>query len=184
MNGFDEFNLMKKNLFYFAATGWVLGLIVHLLSLAGFNITDKVPFVWLLHIGVFVVWIPAIIEMKNNEELREYKKSGVLNRMKPFGFFKIIFKETPTWLKTIAIGGFFYAIINFIWCFIFHLGIPDIWDGEYILHNHGQLIKTLTEQEYNHYKANELRGFSGHWLAFYGFAAAILFPSNKIDNNE
>jgi hypothetical protein len=175
---------MKKFLFYFAFTAWTLGLIVHLLSLADIDITDKVPFVWVLHIGIIVVWIPTVLELKKNEELIAYRQSGMLNRMNPFGFFIIIFRQTPTWLTIIAIGGFFYAIINFNLFMNSQLGNPDIKDGQYILENHGQLIKTLTEQEYHHCKANEVRGFSGHWLAFYGLAAAVLFPFNRQTTNE
>lgn len=58
-------------------------------------------------------------------------------------------------------------------------GSPEIQDGQYILQNHGKLIRTITEQEYHHYKANEVRGFSGHWLIFYGFSAALLYPFGK-----
>lgn len=175
---------MKKFLFYIAVTGWTLGLIVHLLSLADFDITDKVPFVWVLHIGIFVVWLPTVRDLKKNEELMEYQQSRMLNGMNPFGFLKIIFRQTPTWLNTIAIGGLFYAIINFLLFMNSQLGTPEIQDGQYILQNHGQLIKTLTEQEYHHYKANKVRGFSGHWLAFYGLAAAILFSSNRQKTND
>jgi hypothetical protein len=176
---------MKKFLFYFAVTGWTLGLIIHILSIADFDITEKVPFVWLLHIGIFAVWISAIRELTKNEEFQAFQQSGMLNKMDYLGFYKIIFKQTPTWLTIIAIGGIFYAFINFMLFFISQIGTPDIKDGQYILHSHGQLIKTLTEQEYHHYKANEVRGFSGHWLAFYGIAAAILFPfGKKLTANE
>lgn len=172
---------MKKYLFYFAVTGWALGLIVHILSVADFDITEKVPFVWVLHIGIFVVWIPAILELRKNEELKTHQQNGRRNKTTAFEFIKIIFRKAPAWLTIIAIGGFFYAFINFIFFMNASNGVPDIKDGQYILHNHGQLIKTLTEQEYHHFKANEVRGFSGHWLAFYGLAAAILFPFNSAD---
>ena len=172
---------MKKILFYIALTGWTLGLTVHLLSLADIDVTEKAPFIWLLHIGIFIVWIPVVLDLKNNEELQAYKQSGMTNRMNPIEFYKIVFKETPTWMSLIAIGGFFYALINFMFFMSSQSGTPDIKDGQYILQNHGQLIKTLTLHEYHHYKANEVRGFSGHWMAFYGMAAAILYPFNKKD---
>jgi hypothetical protein len=175
---------MKKFLFYLAVTGWTIGLIVHGLSIADFDITEKVPFVWALHIGVFVVWLPTVLNLKKNEELKEYQQSGMLNRMNPLGFFKIIFRQTPTWLIIIAIGGFFYAMVNFMLFMTSQEGVPDIKDGQYILHNHGHLIKNLTEQEYHHYKANEVRGFSGHWMAFYGIAAAVLFPFRQTEIKE
>ena len=175
---------MKKFLFYFALTGWTLGLIVHILSLSDIDVTEKVPFVWLLHIGIFIVWLPIVLDLKKNEELQEYQKSEMLNRMNPIGFFKIIFKETPTWMTIIAGAGFFYAIINFLLFFASHGGTPDIKDGQFILQNHGQLIKTVTEQEYYHYKANEVRGFSGHWIFFYGFATAVLYKFSGLTKRK
>jgi hypothetical protein len=175
---------MKKFLFYFAVLGWTLGLIVHLLSLADVDVTDKVPFVWVLNIGIFVVWLPTVLILKKNEELKEYQRSGKFNRTNPLEFFKILFRQTPTWLTIIAIGCFFYSIINFILFTTSQPGTPYIQDGQYILRDHAQLIKTLTEQEYHHYKANQMRGFSGHWLVFYGLAAAVLFPFNRQSTNE
>ncbi|MCX6256402.1 MAG: hypothetical protein NTW49_00640 [Bacteroidia bacterium] len=175
---------MKNFLFYFAVTGWTTGLIVHLLSIAEFDVTYKFPYIWILHVGIFVVWIPTVLNLMKNKELKEYQQSGILNRMNPIGLFRIIFKNTPSWLTVIALGGFIYAMINFMLFMTSQVGDPDIKNGQYILHNHGQLIKILTEQEFHHYKANEIRGFSGHWIAFYGVAAAVLFPYNSQINND
>lgn len=174
---------MKKFLFYFAISSWSMGLIVHLLSLADIAITDKVPLVWILHLGIFVVWIPTILDLRKNEELKAYQQSRLQNKANPLDFLKIIFRQTPTWLTVIAIGGFFYAGINFMLFMNVQTGVPAIKDGQYILHNHGQFIKNITEQEYYHLKANEIRGFSGHWLAFYGIAAAVLFPFKRQNRN-
>ncbi len=171
---------MKKVLFYFAITGWTLGLIVHLLSIADYNTAEKVPFIWFLHIGIFIVWLPTVLMLTKNEELKAFRRSGSLKQLNPVTASKIFFGQTPTWLKIIAVAGFFYTIINFVLFMVTsQLGVPDIKNGQYVLHNHGKLIKILTEQEYYHYKANEVRFFSGHWLLFYGFAAAVLFPFNK-----
>lgn len=170
---------MKKLLFYFAATGWTLGLMVHLFSIADIDITEKVPLVWVLHIGIFVVWLPAILELKKNKELQEYQQSGMMTKMNFFPFFKIIFKQTPTWLSILAIAGAFYAAINFLLFLSGEQGTPRIQEGQYFRYDHAQLIKTLTEQEYHHLRANEMRAFSGHWLAFYGIASAVLFPFKR-----
>ena len=171
---------MRQVLFYFAITGWTLGLIVHLLAIADYNATEKVPFIWLLHISVFIVWLPAVLILTKNEELKAFRQSGSFRQLNPIVASKIFFGQTPIWLKTIAIAGFFYAIINgVLFMVISELGTPDIKNGQYILHDHGKLIKTLTEQEYYNYKTNEVRFFSGHWLLFYGLAAAVLFPYHK-----
>lgn len=171
---------MKQILFYFAFTGWSVALIVHLLSIAEYNAAENFPFIWLLHIGVFVVWLPAVLILIKNEELKAFRQSGSLKQLNPIAASKIFFGQTPTWMTIIAVAGFFYAIVNFVlFMTSSHMGVPDIKNGQYMLHDHGKLIKTLTEQEYYHYKANEVRFFSGHWLMFYGLAAAVLFPYNK-----
>jgi hypothetical protein len=179
-----QFENMKKYLFYFALAGWVLGLTVHILSLANIDVTEKVPFVWLLHVGIFIVWLPVVFSLKENQKLKEHQQSGMSNRMNPFSSFKIIFRDTPTWLSIIAITGFFYAFINFILFMTSQEGTPSIKEGQYVLHNHGQIIKTISEQEYHHFKANEVRGFSGHWILFYGVAAAVLFKYSGLKKSK
>lgn len=156
-----------------------MGLAVHVLSVASVDVTDKVPFVRVLNIGIFAVWLPAILTLKKSKEAQEFHNTGTLNTMNPVALLKVMFHNTPTWLTVIAIVGLLYAPINFMVFMTSQTGVPDIQNGQYILHNHGQLIKKLTEPEYHHYLANQLRGFSGHWLAFYGIAAAILFPFGK-----
>ncbi len=163
---------MKKYLFYFAAFGWALSLLIHLLALADIDVTESVPFVWLLHLGIFVVWLPVLLELRKEQDLQN---GSFKNRMNPAIFLKAVFKGTPTLLVIIAVAGFFYAMINFLLFMQSQTGVPTLKEGQYVLSNHGQLIKTLTEAEYHHYKANEVRGFSGHWIAFYGIATAVLF---------
>lgn len=175
---------MKKLLFYVAATGWLLGLIVHLLAIADFPLSMQTPLIWLLNIGILAVWFPAILELRKDGALIAYQQSGLIERLNPLGLMKIVFKWSPRWLTIVAIICFFYAFINFAWFMAAHPGVTDIKDGQYILHNHGQLIRTLTAQEYRHYEAVTVRGFSGHWLAFYSIAAAILFPFGRQAGTE
>ena len=167
---------MKKFLFWLALPGWTLAVIVHVLSIAGMDLNEKIPFIWSLHIGIFVVWIPTIFSLRKGEEFKQFQKSSLLTRMNPLSLFKAIFKTTPHWLTAIAVIGFFYAIINFLLFALSQPAVPDAHNGQYFLENHGQIIRTLTEQEYHHYQANQLRAFSGHWIAFYGAAMAVLFP--------
>ncbi len=173
---------MKKLIFYFAVIGWALGLTVHLLSLADFDTTAKYPFIWLLHAGIFIVWFPAVYNLSKSEELKTFRQSATLTNS--LGFYKIVFRHTPRWLIIIAAAGFVYTIVNFMLFMVTQHGSPDMKDGHYILQDHGKLIKILTEHEYHHYRANEVRAFSGHWLAFYGMAAALLFPYTKREDSE
>ena len=60
-------------------------------------------------------------------------------------------------------------------------GSPSIQDGKFVLQSHGRLIRALTEPEYTAFKANEIRGFSGHWMVFYfvPFAYFLFYRAPK-----
>jgi len=165
---------MKTALFWMAVTGWTLGLTVHLLSVFNIDVEDKVPFIWLLHFGIFLVWIPTVSMLKKTGELNT-ASSG------PWSLFYTLRQKAPDWVAAIAIGGLIYAVINFL-LFIYMQGgggTPAVNNGHYYLHNHGTRIRDITEHEYYHYRALTVRGFSGHWMAFYGMAAAFLYPFKK-----
>ena len=170
---------MKTILFWVAVTGWVLGLLVHVLSIFDVDVQTQIPYIWLLHLGIFVVWIPAILTLRKSESIRMFENPDTLKRMNPIAFFKVICEKTPVWIVVIAAAGLFYAFVNFLLFMTMQTGTPALKDGQYYLHNHGKLIRNITEQEYHHYKASLLRGFSGHWIAFYGIAAAVLYPFRK-----
>lgn len=163
---------MKTSLFWIAVAGWILGLMVHLLSLLSIDVQDKVPYIWLLHLGIFIVWIPTASMLK---------KSGGLSSVgsSPWRLFYSLKQKAPDWVAAIAAGGLIYAVINFILFIAMQDGTPAVSNGHYYLHHHGTRIRDITEQEYHHYRALTLRGFSGHWMAFYGMAAAFLYPFRK-----
>ena len=171
---------MKKILFYFAIIGWIISVFVFVFSLLGVDVEDKLPFTWILHIGIFAVWAPTVYYLWRNPELREYRFS--LSNI--IDFFKIIFKQTPLWLIILAAVSFVCPLfVVFSPLFDFY-GIAGVVDGQYVLHNHGIIIKTLTEQEYHSYFAREFAGFSGMWMAFYGVASALLYPWSKRPNKN
>jgi hypothetical protein len=165
---------MKRFFFYFAATGWAVSLVVHLLSLAGVDVAATVPAIWVLQIGIFVVWLPAIVFLQKDLRFRPgaFDRSSLRN---PVKYLKLIFGNIPRPLIAIGVFGFFYAMVNFLVTMLPMPGTPDIKDGHYILQVKGQVIKTLTESEYHALKARMMRGFSGHWLAFYGIAMCLLY---------
>jgi len=169
-------NTAKKIFFYFAIIGWGLSLSVNIFSILNYNVEEKYPYVFLLHIGIFIVWLPAmIIMMKNNKS----KKEGLFDFsfINPFTFFKSMFGYAPIWLRTVAITGFFYAFVNFFISF----GFPSFIPGQNVLHDEEYSEQRIENVDHN--EANTTRGFSGHWLAFYGIAAAVLYPYRRKENN-
>lgn len=74
-----------------------------------------------------------------------------------FNYFKAM--PAPVWLKIIAIACFVYAIVNFLLFMAPFQASPE---------NDPDII----------------RGFSGHWMAFYGMAALILYPFGQKKNKK
>lgn len=79
-------------------------------------------------------------------------------------FWKAALRGCPQWMKWLTIGFFAYAFINFAYFFAVTAasntpksGPPD---------------------------ATTLRGFSGHWMAFYSAAMSVLYSSTRIPTME
>ena len=73
--------------------------------------------------------------------------------------WKIALRGAPSWMRYMVFGFFIYAGVNF---FIFMTTIPS---G----HQHSQQPPGVV-----------LRGFSGHWMAFYSAALAMLYSAAQI----
>jgi hypothetical protein len=169
---------LKTFLFYFTLAFWTASLIANLLAIADFDIMGKFPFIWFLHIGIFIVAFTAIFVLKRMPEFQDQQI-----RSNPLKVLGTVIKGTPYWLIAIAVVGFIYAGINFSLFATSQIGTPEIKDGQFILQEHGQFIRTISEQEYHHFRANIVRGFSGHWIAFYGIGLVLLFPFKSSRSN-
>ncbi|WP_233869839.1 hypothetical protein [Paraburkholderia adhaesiva] len=142
-----------------ALTGFVISLVVHVSALMGFNLAATIPSIWALHAGVFVVFAPFVFLCR-----KELGGKGNL---------WLLWKGVPNWVAVLGGMIFVYVVMNFL-LFMLHTegGMPAVQDGKYVLLNHGKFIRQLTPSEFTAFKANELRGFSGHWLLFYFVPAA------------
>jgi hypothetical protein len=148
-------------LFLLAFIGLIVSALVHFSTFAGIDPQQSLPYVWLLHIGIFVVAIPAAAVQ------------GLLPR-DPGGKFKP-FAFAPKWMQQLTTAAFIYMFINFLtFAVVMHSGSPYRENGQYLLRDHGKVVRQITEQEYHRYRAWEVRGFSGHWMAFYSLAMTML----------
>lgn len=137
-----------------ALVGFIISLIVHISALLSIDVLTDFPYVWLLHVGIFVVFIPFVFSSR--------KTLGVKPK------FAEIRAAFPTWVVVVGICICAYAVLNFgLFMVATEGGSPSIRDGKYLLLNHGKLIRELTFAEYTAFRTNEVRGFSGHWLVFY-----------------
>jgi hypothetical protein len=144
-----------------AAAGFLLAAVVHVAALLGHDVEARFPQAGLLHLGIFVVFIPFIVfarqELGNQPDLFQFSAS------------------VPRWAATVAAIIMVYAVANFFLSMAHTQGgSPTVENGKYLLIDHGKLIRELTVAEYHALKADVTRRFSGHWLMFYFISAAYL----------
>jgi hypothetical protein len=123
--------------------GLFLSLWVHVGALLGKHVAPT-SFFFCLHVGIFVVWFPAVVVAK--------RLVGSANRK---DFWKVVLKGAPEWMRYMCYVFMGYAVINFL---LFMTQAP--------LGSGGGTPTTI-----------EWRGFSGHWMAFYSAAFAILYSA-------
>ena len=146
---------MERTLGSLAATGLILSIIVHGLTFfpGGTPITEKHPIFWALHIGMFVVFVPFVLAAQ-----RLSRHFSIL------AFWRIL----PWWGIALDIAAIVYAYVNFASFFeLTQIGRPEIRDGQFVLLSKGQIVRTLTQEEYDVMRGYVARGFSGHWMLFY-----------------
>lgn len=142
-----------------AALGFFAALGVHVAALLGLPVQDQLPHVWALHVGIFVVFLPAVLYLKKNSASND-----------PLA----LFRGMPAWVVVAILALFLYAFINFFVSLSATGGATsDIRDGQYVLQNKGRVLREITEAEYIAGRAAEVRLFSGHWLLFYALPAAV-----------
>lgn len=144
---------MSRIIFIFSLLGFSAALVAHGAAIVESSIARS-DWLYVLHGAVFIAFTPFVICI-------------ALGRTKENPFYGLTQYVKG---KSIALG---VALFAYIWVnFIIFMaksdgGVPDVWGEAYVLHNHGKLLKNISEAEYVSYKFNQLRGFSGHWLAFF-----------------
>lgn len=153
-----------------ALTGFLLALATHIAAICGVDVAGRYSFVWGLHFGVFIAFIPIFFSMK-----RTFGAKPTMTQIRD---------EFPRWVVVLGASMMAYTLINFL---LFALntegGNPTIKEGKYLLLDHGKLIREISESEYRQFMANIARGFSGHWLFFYFFSFAWFKLRLKPENN-
>ncbi|HEV8583724.1 MAG TPA: hypothetical protein VGT02_02035 [Methylomirabilota bacterium] len=85
-----------------AGAGLVLSVLVHLSAVAGGpNPLGRAA--WLLHGGIFVVWLPAVLCAQRLT--RDARRSD---------FWRVALRGCPPWMRYMAYAFFAYAMLNFV----------------------------------------------------------------------
>ena len=161
-------------LFLISVIGLVASAIAHFSTFFGINPQRVFPSVWVLHVLIFVVWFPVVISCRKlctNDNRKD--------------FWKLATRNSPNWMKRLCVIFFVYAFFNFFCAFVLSEGgNPSEIDGRKVLSNHGEIIRELTDEEYDQLQAYEVRGFSGHWLVFYAAGMTVLYSRLRDDSDK
>jgi hypothetical protein len=132
-----------------SALGLAVSLWIHLGAVMGRRVAPE-AFFWMLGVGIFIVWLPAVLVAQ--------RLVGTTNRK---DFWKVILKGSPDWMRYMVYGFFGYAFVNFL---LFMGKAPSGGNGA----NPPAVV---------------WRGFSGHWMAFYSAAFAILYAAARTEGS-
>jgi hypothetical protein len=151
-----------------AAAGLAVSAAVHFSTFAGVDPLDVLPLVWVLHLGIFLVFAPGI---------------AAANRVKrgDRGSFASQFPHAPRWLIGMTGFLFVYALVNFaVFIFLMRDGSPTRReDGTYAVTDHGRVVREISAGEFHRRQGYVARGFSGHWMLFYSAALTMLVSSAR-----
>ncbi len=178
----------KQKLIFFQIIGLisfvllVISLCVHIITFWNINLEERFPYIFLLHVGIFVLIAPVLLLQKIEEKQEDEKIISLQNGFNETKVKKENLNEKSSIPKLLIIAYVlvgFYAVLNFM---IFGFGAegnPMIKGDKYVLDNHGHIVRELSKDEYDIASAQSLRGFSGHWIVFYFYFTSIAFLQLK-----
>ena len=161
------------------AFGYLVTLTLYLLTFWKVD-ASSTPIYWPLTFILIATWLVTILKLVRDPKVKEHQKSKSMN---PITFVKVIFNGTPVWVIVLAVASWVFGMISFAYLMRYQPGVVDIIDGKKVLHNHGSIIKELSDEEYIEALAIQSRQFIGHYLIFFGVGTAILWPNNSGNNN-
>jgi hypothetical protein len=137
--------------------GLFASIYVHVGALMGHQDVPE-AFFWILHVGIFVVFIPAIL-----------MATQLLGNTRRPDFWKLILKDSPEWMRYLVFGFFGYALVNFA-LFIFNSPSggsgtnppPTVWrgfSGHWMAFYSASFAMLYSEANWN---SKEFRCINGH----------------------
>ena len=141
-------NLSNQLLVLFSLIGLVVSIFLNVLTFFGINISLTMPAVFLLHLLAFVLIISFIFYCKNQSiDIDKFTKT-IPKRIILCCCIILGYSLISIALSSAASG----------------VGGPDIWNGRYVLHNKGTLIREITEMEYYSLVNLDFRFFTSLWI--------------------
>ena len=147
----------QRLLFFCTTFCLLLSLIVHGASFLGLAFYPAIFMVPLL----FIIW-PLVIW-----QWRRVPRTNLVSG---------IFGAISLWLKLVTGALLVYVFVNFFLCRADLLGGSPVKleDGRLVLQSGNRILRELSEAEFTHANAMQVRLLSGHLIAFYGLAMIAL----------
>jgi hypothetical protein len=166
-------DFVRKFLAVVSACGLAASTVVYLGSYVGLSMDSLAQRAIILHVGVFLLLLPMFaLEWRGLNERTFFWKG---------------FAETmPKWVvPAINVIGLFCMAHFVVFLVQSRMASPEIINGQYVLNNHGQIVRVLTRYEYLRLKGAELRLFASGWMFFY-FVPTMYwwFPRNTANQHE
>ena len=150
---------MRKVVAIAAAPGLLAAIYVFVASFFGLTMDKLGAKAVLLHLGIFALGIPLPIVERCGKGVDPF-------RGKPRGA-----------LRSIQILFFLFVATFFTFLALSHAASPEIINGDYVLNNHGKIVRYISERDYLSLKSWELRLFASLWMfAYYSLIMRWWFP--------
>jgi hypothetical protein len=151
-----------------AALGLLISIAANVSTFFGVEPMHRWPYLWLLHLGIFVVFIPA-----GSVQIQHGNK-------KPFRW-RDVFGGLPAWMRWMLVSMIIFAPVNALaFAIVCGSGGPSKEpDGTYAMTSHGRILRMLTADEYHRASGYEFRFMSSWWIMFYSISVALLLSALK-----
>ncbi len=164
-----------KAVFVIAVFGLISSAVAHFSTFLGVNPRPVFPLVWALGALLIVVWTTVVLWLRR-----------ICTADNQMDIWKIATRNAPAWMKVLLIAFVAYGIFSFFFT-VFVLtegGVASERDGRKVLESHGEIIRTLTDEEYETHHAYTVRIFSGHFMIFYAVGTTVLFSRLKEESSQ
>ena len=147
---------------FLAALGLFLSAASHVSTFFGVEPQKQWPGIWLLHLGIFAVFVPAILVGKRSQN--------------DFTSWRKALAPAPAWMRWLLMIIVIYAPLNMLaFAMACGMGGPQKRpDGTYALMSHGHVVREISAPEYHRALGFEFRFISCWWMMFYGVSLLLL----------
>ena len=151
-------------LLFLAVILFLGSLAIHVATYFDLHLPERWPILWGIYILVFLIFAFVVVDAK--------ERTGARGKVPLFTAFEPGSKSLAEFVAAIFI--FYAVLVLIIWLISPNQGNPNRIDGRPVISSHGKIVRELTEKEYSHARAMEMRGLSALVLSFSGINALEL----------